>query len=110
MDASVEGTLILPIKDVISYLCQWEFSNTNGTTVITIDFKNNESNISCRSDIYTILVTDGKNLDFIYQLYHCYLFSYIRQNEKQNKNFLFHFLYFKYYKKFFFTLSKYDFN
>lgn len=63
MDASVKGTLILPIKNVISYLCQWEFSNTNGTTVIAINFKNNESNISCRLDFYTLTVTDGKNLD-----------------------------------------------
>ncbi|XP_029345463.1 cubilin isoform X3 [Acyrthosiphon pisum] len=55
-DASIKGNIEFPIKQLTKGYCQWDLTNTNGTIVISTNFKVNESQISCR-DNYLLLAT-----------------------------------------------------
>jgi len=48
--------------------CQWDFTNTNGTIVISTNFKVNESQISCRNeDNYLLSATYGRYIILHYR-------------------------------------------
>ncbi|XP_029345465.1 cubilin isoform X2 [Acyrthosiphon pisum] len=57
-DASIKGNIEFPIKHLTKGYCQWDFTNTNGTMVISTHFRVNESQISCRDeDNHLLLAT-----------------------------------------------------
>ncbi|CAI6368736.1 unnamed protein product [Macrosiphum euphorbiae] len=56
IDASIKGNLVFPIKHLTKGYCEWDLTNTNGTIVISTNFKVNESQISCQ-EYYLLLAT-----------------------------------------------------
>lgn len=66
-DANIKGNLEFPIKDVIKGYCQWDFTNSNGTIVISTNFKVKESEIDCQNeDKHLLLATYGRYILFYY--------------------------------------------
>jgi len=61
IDANIKGKIEFSIENVTSFLCQWDFPNTNGTVVIATNFKVFESKLSCSNDNF-FMVTDGRYL------------------------------------------------
>lgn len=56
-DASIKGNIVLPVENVTTFICQWDFMSMNGTIVISANFKIYESNLTCTYD--SILVASG---------------------------------------------------
>jgi len=60
-DASIKGKLEFPIRNLTRGGCKWDFTNTNGTIVISANFKVNESLLNCREQSnFILLATDGR--------------------------------------------------
>lgn len=66
IDAYIKEQLLMPVLNV-TYLCQWDFINTNGTVVLDANFKINKSNLSCNFDDFILLAIDRK-LIFLFSL------------------------------------------
>jgi len=67
-DANIKGNLKFPIQNLIKGYCQWDSTNSNGTIVISTDFKVNESEIDCRNeDNHLLLAIYGR---YIFYYYH----------------------------------------
>lgn len=58
IDASINGTIEFPIRNITNLHCQWDFTNTNGSIVIETNLKINESKMSCAYN-HLIVATDG---------------------------------------------------
>lgn len=59
IDASINGTIELPIRNITNFYCQWDLTNTNGSIVIETDFKINQTKNKCPYE-FILLATDGK--------------------------------------------------
>lgn len=59
IDASINGNIELPIRNINHLHCRWDLTNTNGSIVIEADLKINETKTVCPYD-YLLLVTNGK--------------------------------------------------
>lgn len=72
----------MPFGNLPSYFCQWDFTNTNGTTVIVANINVSVDTINCHED-YLITVKDGRCLSCIFvlllQTTHEYL-HYLEEN------------------------------
>lgn len=60
IDASINGTIELPIRNITNFHCQWDLTNSNGSIVIETDFKINESNMTCGGYDSLFIATNGK--------------------------------------------------
>lgn len=49
----------MPFGNVTTFICQWDFKNTNGSVVIIANFKINESKISCIDNNQLLFASDG---------------------------------------------------
>lgn len=59
IDASINGKIELPIRNITNFHCRWDLTNSNGSIVIETDFKINETKAKCPYDSL-LLATDGK--------------------------------------------------
>jgi len=67
-DASIKGNIEFPIEHLTKGYCQWDFTNTNGTIVISTNFKVNESQISCQEENnHLLLATYGRYILYYYK-------------------------------------------
>lgn len=59
IDSTINGKIEIPTANLSGLLCEWDFTNTNGTVVIIANIKTNEVKINCH-DYYLLLATDGR--------------------------------------------------
>lgn len=67
IDASINGEIELPIRNVNRFYCRWDLTNTNGSIVIEADLKTNKTKTVCPYDSL-LLVTNGKYNIILYYI------------------------------------------
>jgi len=69
VDANIRGKIQLPLENVTSFLCKWDFTNTNGTIVMVADIKIKENKMTYSPDTSILLATDGRYFTFLQKSY-----------------------------------------
>lgn len=58
----------MPFGNITTFICQWDFKNTNGTVVIIANFIVNESKFPCSDNNHLLFASDGK---YIFNFHLC---------------------------------------
>ncbi|VVC39264.1 EGF-like, conserved site,EGF-like calcium-binding domain,CUB domain,EGF domain,EGF-like calcium- [Cinara cedri] len=65
VDASIKGKINLPFGNFNSYICQWSFTNMNGTTVIVANFNVTLDIINCRNNYLIMVTNEEETIDIL---------------------------------------------
>ncbi|XP_022177373.1 cubilin-like [Myzus persicae] len=62
IDASINGKIELPIRNITNFHCRWDLTNSNGSIVIETDFKINETKAKCPYDSLLLATDEDDNI------------------------------------------------
>ncbi|KAL5234243.1 hypothetical protein ACI65C_001653 [Semiaphis heraclei] len=62
IDASINGEIELPIRNVNRFYCRWDLTNTNGSIVIEADLKTNKTKTVCPYDSLLLVTNEDETI------------------------------------------------